>query len=40
VKQVELDAAMAVIRNFRGDVIQTTLSAEVEESLRRSLERE
>lgn len=40
VKQVELDAAMAVIRNFRGDVIQTTLSAEAEESLRRSLGRE
>jgi uncharacterized membrane protein len=37
VKQSELDAVLAALRRYRGDVIQTTLDSEAEEALRRAL---
>jgi uncharacterized membrane protein len=39
VKEADADAVMAALRSYRGDVIQTTLSTEVEEALRDSLSR-
>jgi uncharacterized membrane protein len=38
VKASNADAVMAALRQFRGDVIQTTLDSEAEEALRQSLE--
>ncbi len=38
VKSSNADAVMAALRQFRGDVIQTTLESEAEEALRESLE--
>lgn len=38
VKQADVDATMAAIRPFRGDVIQTNLDSEAEEALRRALD--
>ncbi len=38
VKQSDADATMAALRDFRGNVIQTTLSSEAEEALRNALE--
>ena len=38
VKQSNADAAMAALRGFRGDVIQTTLDSDAEEGLRRALD--
>ena len=38
VKASEADATMAALRQFKGDVIQTTLSSETEEALRDALE--
>jgi uncharacterized membrane protein len=38
VKQSDADAVMAVLRTFRGDVIQTTLDSEAEEALRQALD--
>jgi uncharacterized membrane protein len=37
VKQSELDAVLAALRRYRGDVIQTTLDSEAEEALRQAL---
>jgi uncharacterized membrane protein len=37
VKQSDLDAALATLRPFRGDVIQTTLPTEVEDALRATI---
>jgi uncharacterized membrane protein len=39
VKEADADALMASLRSYRGDVIQTTLSTEVEEALRETLSR-
>jgi uncharacterized membrane protein len=38
VKSSNADATLAALRQFRGDVIQTTLDSEAEESLREALE--
>ena len=38
VKESNADAAMAALRGFRGDVIQTTLDSDAEEGLRRALD--
>ncbi len=38
VKQADLDATMAALRPYRGDVIQTTLDSETEDALRQALE--
>jgi uncharacterized membrane protein len=37
VKEADADAVVAALRGFKGDVIQTTLDSETEESLRRAL---
>ena len=37
VKGADVDAALAVLRNFKGDVIQTTLDPEAEEAIRNAL---
>jgi uncharacterized membrane protein len=37
VKQADVDAVMAAIRTFRGDVIQTNLDSEAEEAIRQAL---
>jgi uncharacterized membrane protein len=37
VKQSELDAVLAALRRYRGDVIQTTLDSEAEQALREAL---
>ncbi len=37
VKEADADATTAALRQFKGDVIQTTLSSEAEEALRRAL---
>jgi uncharacterized membrane protein len=39
VKRADADAAVAALRPYRGDVIQTTLSTELEDSLRQALGR-
>lgn len=38
VKESDADAVMAALREYRGDVIQTTLDSEGEEALRQALE--
>lgn len=38
VRQSNVDAVMAALRQFRGDVIQTTLDAEADEALRQALD--
>ncbi len=38
VKQNDADAVMAALRQFKGDVIQTTLDSETEEALRQALQ--
>jgi uncharacterized membrane protein len=38
VKEADADAAIAALRDFRGDVIQTTLDSEAEEALRQALD--
>lgn len=38
VKSSEADAAMAALRQFKGDVLQTTLDSETENALRQSIE--
>ena len=38
VKESNADATLAALRQYRGDVIQTTLDTEAEEALRESLE--
>jgi uncharacterized membrane protein len=37
VKQADADAVIAALRDFRGEVIQTTLDSEAEEALRQAL---
>lgn len=37
VKEADADALMAALRDFRGEVIQSTLSSEAEEALREAL---
>lgn len=37
IKESELDAVLPALRQFRGDVLQSTLSTEVEDALRQSL---
>jgi uncharacterized membrane protein len=37
IKQSDLDATLAALRQFRGDVIQSTLSTEAEDALRSAL---
>ena len=37
VKQADADATTAALRQFKGDVIQTTLDSEAEEALRQAL---
>lgn len=37
IKESHADAVMAALREFRGDVIQTTLDSETEEALRQAL---
>jgi uncharacterized membrane protein len=37
VKQSDADATLAALRQFKGDVIQTTLDSEAEEALRQAL---
>jgi uncharacterized membrane protein len=37
VKESELDAVLAALRRYHGDVIQTTLDSEAEEALRQAL---
>jgi uncharacterized membrane protein len=37
VKQAEADALLAALRDFGGEVIQSTLSSETEEALRQAL---
>ena len=37
-KQADVDATMAALRPFQGDVIQTNLDSEAEEALRRALD--
>jgi uncharacterized membrane protein len=39
VRQADLDAVMAAVRDLNGDVLQTTLSEEAESALRAALER-
>ena len=39
VKQSESDATLAALRDFRGEVLQTTLSGEAEQALRDSISR-
>jgi uncharacterized membrane protein len=39
IKEADVDAVMAALRSYRGDVIQTTLSTEAEEALRETLSR-
>jgi uncharacterized membrane protein len=39
VRQADLDAAMAAVRDLHGDVIQSTLSDEAEEALRNAIGR-
>jgi uncharacterized membrane protein len=36
-KEADVDATIAALRDFRGDVIQSTLSSETEEALRQAL---
>ncbi len=38
VKQADADAVIAALRDFRGEVIQTTLDSEAEEALRQALD--
>jgi len=38
VRESDADATLAALRQFRGDVLQTTLSSEAEEALRQALE--
>lgn len=38
VRQSNVDAVMAALRQFRGDVIQTTLDAEADDALRQALD--
>jgi uncharacterized membrane protein len=38
VRQSDLDATIAALRLFKGDVLQTTLPTEVEEALRQALD--
>jgi Predicted membrane protein len=38
VKEFYADATLAALRQFRGDVIQTSLDSEAEEALRETLE--
>ena len=38
VKEADADAVIAALRDFRGDVIQTTLDSEAEEALRQALD--
>jgi uncharacterized membrane protein len=38
VKESDADATIAALRQFRGDVLQSTLSTEAEEALRRALD--
>ena len=38
VKQTDADAVLAGLRQYKGDVIQTTLDSETEEALRQALE--
>ncbi len=38
VRRADLDATMAALRQYRGDVLQTTLDSEVEEALRQALD--
>lgn len=38
-KESEADATLAALREFRGEVIQSTLSSEAEDALRRALSR-
>jgi uncharacterized membrane protein len=40
VKEADADAAVAALRQFRGEVVQSTLSTELEEALGRALSRE
>ena len=37
VKQVDADGLMAALRDFRGDVVQTTLSPDTEDALRQAI---
>jgi len=37
IKESDLDATLAALRQFRGDVIQSTLSSEAEDALRQAL---
>ena len=37
VKQSQLDAVLAALRKYRGDVLQTTLDSETEEALRQAV---
>ena len=37
VKQSQLDAVLAALRQYRGDVIQTTLDSETEEALKQAI---
>lgn len=39
VKQADMDATLAALRDFHGDVVQTTLSSKAEEALRAAIER-
>jgi uncharacterized membrane protein len=39
VKESDADATLAALRQFRGDVIQTTLTSEAEDALRQALRR-
>lgn len=38
VKEADADAVMAALRDYRGDVLQTTLDSEAEEALRQALD--
>jgi uncharacterized membrane protein len=37
IRESELDAVLPALRQYRGDVLQSTLSTEVEDALRESL---
>jgi uncharacterized membrane protein len=39
VRQADADALLAALRDYRGDVLQTTLSSETADALRQALER-